>query len=583
MNQSRLIFYFGLIAAAIGLSIYFDEPVKKPPPKPAATQVVSRNAPTAPNPHAVAITAAQAKLDAKARLGRQTFTTLESSLYTIEVSNLNVGIAHVRLKGQRYRNEDGPIDLVTTTREDLLPLGVRVTGIPLSSATWTPERIDAHTVVFRTQADGVQVARKMQTSDDSYGLWITTTFQNRTTASRTIVHEEVTHHYVTREQEGGGGMLAARAAGISNGLCKHAADLERTDRATLTEEGVKTFKAGVRFAGVENAHFLQAVFADRPADVVCKLSVQDRGNPTPVGALFEASLAYPKVTIAPGAAVTYRVGAFFGPKMPEDLARVGHGLPGAIDLGFFAQISQGLTWLLREIHKRVPNWGLAIILLTILVKLVLYPLTERSFRSMARLRQLKPEMDRLNEMYANDREKKGAAVMELYRKQGINPMGGCLPQLLQLPIWFALYTSLSTNVELFHAPFALWWQDLSAPDPFYVLPLALGVLMFVQQKITPNTMDPAQAKMMLYMMPVMITAFMLFLPAGLCLYMFTNSALSIGQQKLIEHRMDAKSASTGNPPAAGSPSSSDPGVVEGPGDIATTSSNPKSRRPRRGR
>jgi len=577
MNQSRLIFYFGLIAAAIGLSIYFDEPVAKPQQKTTATQVGTRREPTVSKAVPTATNEAEAKANAKARLGRQKLTRLTTPLYELDVSNLNVGVAHVRLKGQRYRNEDGPIDLVTTTQEEFLPLGVRVTGIPLSSATWTPERIDSHTVVFRTQADGVQVARKIQTTDASYGLWITTTFQNRTTHPRTLTVSEVNHHYVTRDQEGGSGMFAARAAGISQALCKHAEDLERTDRSTLTEDGAKTFKVGVRYVGLENAHFLQAVFADRPQDVVCRLSVQDRGRPEPIGALFEAALSYPTVTIAPGAAVTYRVGAFFGPKMPEDLARVGHGLPGAIDLGFFAQISQGLTWLLREIHKRVPNWGLAIILLTILVKLVLYPLTERSFRSMARLRQLKPEMDRINEMYASDREKKGAAVMELYRKQGINPMGGCLPQLLQLPIWFALYTSLSTNVELFHAPFFLWWQDLSGPDPFYVLPLALGVLMFVQQKITPNTMDPAQAKMMLYMMPVMITAFMLFLPAGLCLYMFTNSALSIGQQKLIEHRMDAAS------PPAGSPPSAETAASEGPGDSATTSSNPKSRRPRRGR
>lgn len=580
MNQPRLIFYFGLIAAAIGLSIYFDEPAQKPAQKAGVSQTApatpSRGA-SAPNKPSAAHDDAASKAAAKARLGRQKFTTLATPLYEIDISNLNVGIAHARLKGDRYRNPDGPIDLVTTTHEELLPLGVRVDGIALAAATWTPERLDPHTVVFRTQADGVQVARKLQTSDDSYGLWITTTFQNRSDAARSVTHSEVTHHYVTREQEGGGGMFASRAAGISNGLCKHAEDLERADRSTLTEDGAKSFKSGVTFAGVENAHFLQSVFVDRPKDVVCKVSVQDRGNPTPVGALFEAALVYPEVTLAPGAAVTYRAGAFLGPKMPEALARVGHGLPAAIDLGFFAQISQGLSWLLREIHKRVPNWGLAIILLTILVKLMLYPLTERSFRSMARLRQLKPEMDRINAMYADDREKKGAAVMELYRKQGINPMGGCLPQLLQLPIWFALYTSLSTNVELFHAPFALWWQDLSAPDPFYVLPLALGVLMFVQQKITPNTMDPAQAKMMLYMMPVMITAFMLFLPAGLCLYMFTNSALSIGQQKLIEHRMDA------TPPSSGSPPSSDVGVVEGAGELAASSSNPKSRRPRRGR
>ncbi|MFW9998228.1 MAG: membrane protein insertase YidC [Candidatus Odinarchaeota archaeon] len=133
-------------------------------------------------------------------------------------------------------------------------------------------------------------------------------------------------------------------------------------------------------------------------------------------------------------------------------------------------------------------------------------------------------------------ENANLAVTEIHPQ--LNPLGGCLPMLLQLPIWFALYASLSTNIELFHAPFTLWWRDLSSPDPYYVLPVALGVLMFLQQKMTPSAaMDPVQAKMMLYLMPAMMMSFMLFLPAGLCIYILTNSALSIGQQRLIEHRL----------------------------------------------
>jgi len=196
----------------------------------------------------------------------------------------------------------------------------------------------------------------------------------------------------------------------------------------------------------------------------------------------------------------------------------------------------------------IANWGVAIILLTLSVKALLYPLTAKSFASMAAMRQLKPEIDALNHKYGDDREKKGAAMMELYRKHKINPAGGCLPQLLQLPIWWALYTSLSTNIELFKRPFVWFWQDLAAPDPYYALPVALGLLMWVQQKITPSTMDAAQAKMMMYLMPTMITSFMLFLPAGLCIYMFTNSVLSIAQQRFIEHRLAQKGLSAkGNP------------------------------------
>jgi YidC/Oxa1 family membrane protein insertase len=161
------------------------------------------------------------------------------------------------------------------------------------------------------------------------------------------------------------------------------------------------------------------------------------------------------------------------------------------------------------------------------------------------MKELKPEMDRINELYADDREKKSAAIMEMYRKKGVNPAAGCFPVLLQFPIWLSLYASLSSNIRLLHAPFALWWRDLSSPDPYFILPLALGALMFVQQKMTPPAGgDPLQQKMMLYVMPAMITSFMLFLPAGLCLYMFTNSALSIVQQRVIEARLKQKVPAT---------------------------------------
>jgi YidC/Oxa1 family membrane protein insertase len=263
----------------------------------------------------------------------------------------------------------------------------------------------------------------------------------------------------------------------------------------------------------------------------------------------------------------------------------GHSLGELVDLGFFSAIARPLVELLSFIHKHVGNWGLAIILLTMVIKLVLFPLTYKSFQSMGRMRMLKPEIDRINALYADDREKKAAATMELYRKQKINPFGGCLPQLLQLPIWWALYTSLSTNVELYNMPFVGWYHDLSSPDPFYVLPLSLGVLMYVQQRITPSTMDPMQAKMMMYMMPIMITLFMLFLPAGLCLYMLTNSALGIGQQKLIERQMkntqakaDAAAALKEAPPGNGKDSEAhDEDDDADDSGAASPSSRPKPR------
>jgi len=175
----------------------------------------------------------------------------------------------------------------------------------------------------------------------------------------------------------------------------------------------------------------------------------------------------------------------------------------------------------------------------------------RQFRAFAPMRKLKPEMDKVNAQFPDDMEKRQAAIMELYRKHGINPaaqMLGCLPILLQMPVFFALYTSLSTNIELYHQPFALWWHDLSAPDPYFSLPVALSALMHVQQRLTPTQMDPQQQRVMLWMMPIMMGVFMLFLPSGLCLYMLTNSSLSIAQQRFNEWKWQrdesAKDAAT---------------------------------------
>ncbi|MCC7536765.1 MAG: membrane protein insertase YidC, partial [Deltaproteobacteria bacterium] len=280
--------------------------------------------------------------------------------------------------------------------------------------------------------------------------------------------------------------------------------------------------------------------------------------------------------LSAGQSLTTRVIGYFGPKDLALLAAAGHGLPETVNLGFFSFIARGLLAVLNFLHGIVGNWGIAIILLTVLVKLVLFPLTARSFKSMEKMRALKPELDRLNELYKDDREKKGAATMELYRKAGVNPFGGCLPSLAQLPVWWALYTTLQISVELYRAPF-LVWSDLSAPDPFYVMPLVLGGLMFLQQRLTPTTMDPMQAKIMMYAMPVMFTAFMLFLPVGLCLYMTVNSALSILQQQLVMR--SANKAAVASAPVV------DPSPKEGGDDdgrTSTPSRDPKPRRKSRG-
>ncbi|HKU42011.1 MAG TPA: membrane protein insertase YidC, partial [Polyangiales bacterium] len=489
------------------------------------------------------------------------------------------------LKDAQFRYEGKPKDVVTTDKPRFYPLAPRVEGTNLDSATWQLEQVSPREVRLHTEQDGLAITRKVEAGTGPYQVWITTTLRNTGTQPRKLRVVETTHHYVERHAESGGvPLLPARSAAISRGLCHHNGSLEHADRSKLLE--AHEYKGNVQWTGVDDAYFLNAIVATGKPAESCRLWTSDRGRDSsgdPTGALFETNLRQPEVTLAPGAQETQRVLAYLGPKTPEALGKAGYSLHDAIESGWFTSLAHGLTALLSFIHSVVPNWGIAIILLTFLVKLVLYPLTHKQMASMARMKELKPEMDRINEQYADDREKKGAAIMELYRKKGVNPMAGCFPVLLQLPIWFSLYASLSSNIRLLHAPFALWWRDLSSPDPYFVLPLALGILMFVQQKMTPPAgADPLQAKMMLYVMPVMITSFMLFLPAGLCLYMFTNSALSIVQQRYIESRLKQTVPAT-LPPASSTSVKVAKAEEHADATLADSKDKPAQRRLRRGR
>jgi YidC/Oxa1 family membrane protein insertase len=187
---------------------------------------------------------------------------------------------------------------------------------------------------------------------------------------------------------------------------------------------------------------------------------------------------------------------------------------------------------MRWIHSFTHSWGIAIILLTFLVKAVLFPLTYKSTQSMNAMKALQPEVEKLKEKYKNDREKLNVATMQLYQKHKVNPLGGCLPMLLQMPIWFALYAALQTSVELYREPF-LWMKDLTIHDPYFILPVFLGISSFAMQKLSPQPADNAQAKMMLYFFPAFFTFIMIFVPGGLTLYIVVNNILTIAQQRAI--------------------------------------------------
>ena len=246
-------------------------------------------------------------------------------------------------------------------------------------------------------------------------------------------------------------------------------------------------------------------------------------------------------TIGPGATGTFEATLYAGPKIKKQLDAAAPHLGLTVDYGILYWVAEPMFWLLSFIHGLVGNWGVAIILLTVVIKALLYPLSEASFRSMANLKRVAPEMKRLQERYSDDRQKLSQAMMDLYKREKVNPLGGCLPIVMQMPVFISLYWVLYEAVELRQAPFILWIDDLSVMDPYFVLPILMGASMYVTQLLNPPPPDPVQAQVM-RIMPFMFTFLFLFFPAGLVLYWLVNNILSIAQQWLVNKRVASASA-----------------------------------------
>lgn len=255
------------------------------------------------------------------------------------------------------------------------------------------------------------------------------------------------------------------------------------------------------------------------------------------GGLYSAGVIVPTGTIEAGKSVTLTVPLYAGPQEQDKLSKIAPGLDLTIDYGWLTIIAVPLFWVLSWFYQWVGNWGVAIVLLTVLIKLLFYPLSQASYRSMGKMRVLAPKLQKIKEQYGNDRQRLQQAMMELYKTEKINPLGGCLPIVVQIPVFIALYWAILASVELRHAPFYGWIQDLSAPDPWFVLPILMGITMIIQTKLNPEPPDPVQAKVM-KIMPIAFSVFFFFFPAGLVLYWLVNNVLSIIQQWHINRMLE---------------------------------------------
>ena len=294
------------------------------------------------------------------------------------------------------------------------------------------------------------------------------------------------------------------------------ADMSKNDLSRTVEGG---------WAAMIQHYFLSAWVppADEKANFYSK---------APGGNRYILGMVSPAASVSPGESHTMQSRLYVGPKLQDELEEVAKGLELTVDYGFLTVIAKPLFWMLDLIHGFIGNWGWAIVILTLMIKLAFYKLSETSYKSMAQMRKLQPRLKQLKERFGDDKQKLNEAMMKMYREEKINPLGGCLPILVQIPVFIALYWMLLESVEMRQAPFMLWIEDLSVKDPYFVLPVLMGITMFIQHKLNPTPLDPIQARVMM-ILPIAFTFFFMFFPAGLVLYWVVNNTLSIAQQYYI--------------------------------------------------
>jgi len=308
---------------------------------------------------------------------------------------------------------------------------------------------------------------------------------------------------------------------------------EKVDFDDMEDSQVKLESSGGWIAMIQH-YFLSAWIPGQEDQNLIYSIANTRRNPS----TYTIGLRSQNLLVPVGANGEFSSQMFVGPKIVNRLEEISPGLELTVDYGVLTFLSKPLYWLLSWYHGFVGNWGVAIILLTLTVKAVFYKLSETSYRSMAKMRKVSPRLKTLKERYGDDRQKMNQAMMELYKTEKINPMGGCLPIMVQIPVFIALYWALLESVDLRQAPFIFWIKDLSVMDPFYVLPIVMGISMVIQQRLNPPPPDPIQAKIMMAL-PFVFTVFFAFFPSGLVLYWVVNNTLSIAQQWVITKRIEA--------------------------------------------
>ncbi len=547
MEQARI-----LVAIALSFAVFLiweiffvERPTKAPPAE--QTQQTAAKTPTTPETGPVSTPQAdmfspeavrsETALEAAGRAKR---ITVETPLYTAVLSESGATIRNWKLR--QYREAADPGAAAKELVGEKVPGGSVQTlwGKPmaaamengrffLSSGETEVKVTDLdRSVRFSWQSpDGVRVEKTYTFSPNSYLVHLAVTVQNG--AGRPLVNDlGISLRSLFDE--------SSRAIGFQGASARVDGRIEQIDVGDVDEEALDAGK--VQWISLQDRYFLSALIPVVPVQTNVALS-------SPAPGIVENRFVQPGIELAPGAQKQYDYKLFFGPKSMRVLGEAGYDLNRAIDFGWFDFIAKPCLWLMNFIYRFIPNYGVAIICLTLITKILLWPLGNKSYKSMGEMKKIQPLMAEIREKYKNDKKKMNQEMMALYRTYKINPVGGCLPMAAQIPVFIALYRMLYEAIELRHAPFFGWINDLSAPDRLFefpfsiplmqephgipVLTLVMGASMLLQQKMSPPPGDPSQAKIMM-LMPIVFTVIFINFPSGLVLYWLVNNLFSMAQQ-----------------------------------------------------
>ncbi len=527
MDTKRLIAALALsLVVLFGWSYLFPPEEPKTPPVAAQPEAKLENAKPAATPAETASAAVLAQgrpVQVKTPLYTARFNTQGGVLESFVLQNFREAVdqksAHIDIVGKDARDK-AALGLM------ILPEGGEVHT--WNAPGWSFEGGDVElagaekkTLVFVGEAAGLKIERRLTVSADSYLVTEDTTVTNPGSAPVTgrVAFTIATAGLSPKGED------KYNPTRIAYGKVKGGFN-EVTDHDDLREKGVAPAEA-IDWAAVESNYFLFAAMPKAEGSLT---------NGKLKGDVFNLAVSS-AVTFEPGQAKTVSCSYYMGPADRAILAAMPNKLEQAVDFGWFHLIAVPLLKLLNWFYQYVHNYGVAIILLTVLIKLIFWPLSHKSYKSMEQMKKIQPMIQKLREKHADDKERLNQEIMSLYKTYKVNPAGGCLPMIVQIPVFFGLYKALLGSIELRHAPFIthlpftdlVWLADLSAMDPYYITPVIMGATMFIQQKMTPTGGDPLQAKIML-LMPVVFTALFLQFPSGLVVYWLVNNVLSIAQQ-----------------------------------------------------